>query len=90
MAGSMMTSVRYSVPQAAALGGYQTSWQPQYTILPQQMMQGVEGSPYSVSQLGQLAAQMSQLGLSSPVRDFLLYFLSNFPLFLVISVLSLN
>jgi hypothetical protein len=65
LAGSMLTSIRYSVPQGAALAGYQPSWQPQYTILPQQMtqmMQGVDGpAAYSMSQL---AAQMSQLGLS--------------------------
>lgn len=63
----MMQGIRYSVPPAATIG-YPTNWQPQYTILPQQMTQmmpGVEGpAAYSISQL---AAQMSQLGLSSAV-----------------------
>ena len=64
MAGSMMGNIRYSVPQTAALSGGYQNWQP-YTILPQQMMQGVgvEGG-YSMSQL---AAQMGQLGLSAQV-----------------------
>lgn len=63
----MLTSIRYSVPQNAALAGYPQSWQPQYTILPQQMtqmMQGVEG-PAAAYSMSQLAAQMTQLGLSS-------------------------
>ena len=62
LAGSMMAGIRYSVPPGV---GQYSSWQPPYTILPgqlTQMMPGVEGSPYNVSQL---AAQMSQLGVNS-------------------------
>lgn len=63
MANSMMASIRYQMPQTAALGAYGQSWQPQYTLLPQQMTQMMpDSSAYSVSQL---AAQMGQLGLSS-------------------------
>ncbi|GAU91999.1 hypothetical protein RvY_04151 [Ramazzottius varieornatus] len=63
MANSMMASIRYQMPQTATLGAYGQSWQPQYTLLPQQMTQMMpDNSAYSVTQL---AAQMGQLGLSS-------------------------